>query len=263
MSIGYCAEVCMKWFGRETAGAPLKHDVVYAGAQFGVQCFCMPALFPATGVEVATSTNAQGNCDVPCKADPSQICGGGWHNTVIKIDCSTAWGWPFVLSFALCAGLYVGGGVAMNRGRSGGADHWTQLVPNHPFWVTLHSLVRDGVSFSHQRVQGRRGSSARTVRLIEPSAEGGGSGRGSSSKSKSGSKKSSKKGKSSDPAGASRSSIGGGNDDSVAEAAPASPDSPREWTPTRTGHLAVGAREVRRTPVRYAVYPWIATAIQG
>ena len=71
------------------------------------------------------------------------------------------------------------------------------------------------------------------------------------------------KGKSSDPAGASRSSIGGGNDDSVAEAAPASPDSPREWTPTRTGHLAVGAREVRRTPVRYAVYPWIATAIQG
>ena len=258
MSIEYCTTICMHWFGREAPGAPLKHDVVYAGAQFGLQCFCMPAQFPATGVDVAQSTNTKGNCDVPCKADPSKTCGGGWHNTVIKIDCSTAWGWSFVLGFALLAGLYTGGGVAINRGRVGTAgvgQHWTQLLPNRRVWVELRSLVQDGVSFTRARLQGGVSvgggkGGASTLRLIERPIDGG-SGKGGGGNSKSGSSKKTKKTKTNKGASASTrrssgSSNDGGQDDNVVVA---SAPPIREWAPTRTGHLAAGAREVRCSPL--------------
>ena len=55
-----------------------------AGAQYGVQCWCMPGMFPAAGVDVKEAENAAGSCDVKCKGKPSEVCGGGWHNTVIR-----------------------------------------------------------------------------------------------------------------------------------------------------------------------------------
>jgi hypothetical protein len=31
----------------------------------------------------------------------------GWHNTVIKIDCSTAWGWKFIAFLLLSSAAYL------------------------------------------------------------------------------------------------------------------------------------------------------------
>ena len=158
MDLQYCAKVCMEWFGRSTPGGPMAHDVVYAGAQYGQQCWCMPTMFPATGVDVKEAENTASQCDVKCKADQQHICGGGagtqpvhtacccslqlelrslfaclnvcfccrigcllrhagWHNTVIKIDCSAAWGWSFVGALLLCSVAYVLLGVY-------GTQHW-------------------------------------------------------------------------------------------------------------------------------------------
>jgi hypothetical protein len=98
MDLEYCAKICFEWFGRTTPSQAPLHEVVYAGAQFGEQCWCMPNVFPATGVDVPKAQNdVAGQCDTKCKADGQTICGGAWHNTVIEIDCRpSAWGWPFV-----------------------------------------------------------------------------------------------------------------------------------------------------------------------
>lgn len=77
MTLEYCAKVCMEWFGRSTPGDPMVHDVVYAGAQYGEQCWCMPTMFPATGVDVKKAENTATQCDVKCKADQQHFCGGG------------------------------------------------------------------------------------------------------------------------------------------------------------------------------------------
>ena len=77
MTLEYCATLCMEWFGRPQPGEAMAHDVVYAGAQFGEQCWCMPSIFPATGVSTKQAQNVAGQCDVKCKGDESTICGGG------------------------------------------------------------------------------------------------------------------------------------------------------------------------------------------
>ena len=77
MTLEYCAKVCMEWFGRSVPGSPMLHDVIYAGAQFGEQCWCMPTMFPATGVDVKEAETTATQCDVKCKADQQHICGGG------------------------------------------------------------------------------------------------------------------------------------------------------------------------------------------
>ncbi len=43
----------------------------------------------------------------------------GWHNTVIEIDCSAAWGWPFVGVLLVCTAAYALSGV-----------YGTQCCPN-------------------------------------------------------------------------------------------------------------------------------------
>ena len=101
VDLAYCAKVCFQWFGRENPGVPMMNDVVCkytsnpallvisgslltrtlvtadAGAQYGVQCWCMPGMFPAAGVDVKEAENAAGSCDVKCKGKASEVCGGG------------------------------------------------------------------------------------------------------------------------------------------------------------------------------------------
>jgi hypothetical protein len=35
----------------------------------------------------------------------------GWHNTVIKVDCSATWGWPFIGVLLVCTAVYILSGV--------------------------------------------------------------------------------------------------------------------------------------------------------
>jgi hypothetical protein len=207
--------------------------------------------------------------------------GSAWKlGSSVKILCGgpapLGWGWPFLFVLGLCGGAYVGGGVALGRlrGRGRGGGEGLPALAAHPHWGTwlaLLSLCADGVAFARATRTGRgrlgaedRGRSEHREKLL-----GGGSGQhgtgargcgldGSSRKTKT--KKAKKQKKSSAGAGAGAGAgrrdhgAGGGagrrdhlhgNQSSlavdgggVAAAAPA-----REWAPTRTGHLAVGARE--------------------
>jgi hypothetical protein len=47
----------------------------YAGTQYGQQCFC--------GITYGKS-GPSGNCTMPCAGNSSQICGGGWANSVYR-----------------------------------------------------------------------------------------------------------------------------------------------------------------------------------
>jgi len=46
----------------------------YAGVQYGIQCFAGNAL----GYAIAPP----GSCNMPCQADPAEICGGVWANSI-------------------------------------------------------------------------------------------------------------------------------------------------------------------------------------
>jgi hypothetical protein len=46
----------------------------FAGVQYGVQCFA--------GNDVGYTVDVQSACNMPCSANPSETCGGTWHNSV-------------------------------------------------------------------------------------------------------------------------------------------------------------------------------------
>ena len=111
MDLEYCAKVCMQWFGRATPGGSVVHDVVYAGAQFGEQCWCMPTMFPATGVDVKEAENTALQCDSKCKADQQDICGGGARASLAALYPCCCW----LLLAALCSLLSAAAGNQLDR----------------------------------------------------------------------------------------------------------------------------------------------------
>lgn len=46
----------------------------FAGVQYGTQCFA--------GNVPAYTLVPDSNCNMPCAAAPTEICGGSWHNSV-------------------------------------------------------------------------------------------------------------------------------------------------------------------------------------
>ena len=114
----------------------------------------------------------------------------------------------------------------------------------------LQGLVHDGVRFA-TRGRGRREAAAtRLAHISEPTqsllsqlADGSGGGsKGKHSKGKSKGKSKSKS-RAKDTAGADLTDIGSGSGSVDATSAPTAPAPAPVWQPTRTGHLAIGARE--------------------
>jgi uncharacterized membrane protein YgcG len=189
-------------------------------------------------------------------------------NALVYCYAHVSWGTPLVLTCGFLALAYVGTGVVFGRRREGAKGPLLQQHPHWNLWRELGGLVADGVTFTSGRLLLRRasgrsragrggggggGGGGRSEPLLAAAGGGGGSGGGGGGggrKSKRGSRDigSSQKKKS-------KSKIKKGGrkekdkDKDVAAAlamladAPPAPQPAREWAPTRTGHLAVGARE--------------------
>ena len=155
MDLENCAKVCFSWFGRKEPGAPLLHDVVFAGAQFGSQCYCLPGTeYPPDGFEHAIKPAKDGpdGCNTPCKGKAGETCGGGWHNTVMRIECGSNWGWSVIITLMVCSALYLGGGVAYAH-KTQGVPIGPEALPHREFWSAVLGLVRDGATFSHAKLR--------------------------------------------------------------------------------------------------------------
>lgn len=50
------------------------NGMAYAGLQYGGQCFA--------GNTLGYSKDSDAACDMPCKADAHELCGGTWHNSI-------------------------------------------------------------------------------------------------------------------------------------------------------------------------------------
>jgi hypothetical protein len=77
--------------------ATLCAGYVYFGLQYGSQCFCDNAnamVETAVDADTATTINAQfagavapeTECDAPCTADETTMCGGTWRNSIYRIS---------------------------------------------------------------------------------------------------------------------------------------------------------------------------------
>jgi hypothetical protein len=165
------------------------------------------------------------------------------------------WGWGFLAVVAVILFGYWGGGLLAARWRGSGRHKWAH--PHTAQWLAVWGLVIDGWQFAKgkgryrklgaavtadARSMGRGGidSVFREVRTSDSSTNGG----KTKGKKKGGSKRAQA------PKGHTRKggSREGANDSETTECAPSSlglsqPESVREWQPTRSAHLAAGARE--------------------
>ena len=75
---------------------------LYAGVQFGSQCFC--------GNEYDKYGEAS-NCNMECRGDKKQLCGGVWANQVYQAGKRAMilvfWGFYTVQYYIFCAGIFV------------------------------------------------------------------------------------------------------------------------------------------------------------
>ena len=63
----------------------------------------------------------------------------------------SSFGWNFIIFFAVCSTVYVGGGIAYNhkvKGERLAYENARQLFPHVEHWQALAGLVGDGISFS-------------------------------------------------------------------------------------------------------------------
>ena len=165
--------------------------------------------------------------------------------------------WVFIGMFFAGLVAYVGGGLVMSRsrGRGGLSSH-----PHYRQWQALSGLCRDGLQFCASG--GRRRNGAPGGGGVSRRNTGGGGGSGlsdrfdvdkpggeeSSSEGRSSSKKGKKQKKhkkqKKSASGRERAAGGDAVEPPQAAAAVAAPaPAAREWAPTRTGNLSVGARE--------------------
>ena len=101
MSQTYCAELCTRWFVRDSAKAALERYVVLASIKNGDECWCTPRV---TGHEIPLARSDDehdrppypvcsecGDCEgcgVPCAGARDQVCGGREEQvTVVQIGC--------------------------------------------------------------------------------------------------------------------------------------------------------------------------------
>ena len=130
--------------------------------------------------------------------------------------------------------------VAVAVGGGGGIGIRSRGRPHFYAWAQFHGLVRDGVAFT--RRGGKSASEAApAISLRSPLRVPAATGHSGQTKKSSHHKKK----KSSHKSGTNRGESATGPAAAThADAAPwAPPAAQREWMPTRTGHLALGARE--------------------
>ena len=84
----------------------------------------------------------------------------GWHNTVIKIDCSSPWGWTFLGALVLCTSIYILLGVfgPWHRGKVAGLkpSEALRLHPHYRSWQQAAGLIADGIVFTQRALTGQR-----------------------------------------------------------------------------------------------------------
>jgi hypothetical protein len=73
MGDGFTAESCKQ--------VARTYGFRYAGTQYGGQCFIGPSI---AGTQVSNS-----ECSMPCSANPSEMCGNGWRNSLYDTQAST------------------------------------------------------------------------------------------------------------------------------------------------------------------------------
>jgi hypothetical protein len=231
MTLEYCASQCLTWQSKFT----------HSGVANGNECWCGAGL---SGITINTRVDGGlDGCDTKCPGDGGQMCGGVWFVSVSKCE-SSAWGGYFLAAFVVGIGLYVVVGLALGknkgRGARAGGQGWVLAAhPHYDVWKEVGALFTDGVNFAkgaprRRRVHHHENSSRREALLNvgdHPASEGSSNRRSKKKGSKSKDKKK--------QSGAKSSSMSKPQEDHP----PLAPAPMREWAPTRTGHLAIGARE--------------------
>lgn len=92
------------------------------------------------------------DCNTPCPANPSLMCGGSSRIEIYMLECSASWGGPFLLTVFICALLYLVGFTGFNI-KFRGATPSLQALPHKEFWTGTKALVVDGVRFSFAHAQ--------------------------------------------------------------------------------------------------------------
>ena len=91
-------------------------------------------------------------CDMPCGGNAAEKCGGSCSLTMFRVECSSNWGWFFLLFLSLGAAGYVGGFVGYNH-KALGKPLGTEALPHPEFWVAGYGLAVDGAVFVSERVK--------------------------------------------------------------------------------------------------------------
>ena len=143
MTPQYCSAICWAFMSESTG----YKGVAFAGAQAGTQCWC--------GLELPSPPPLAPGCMLPCPGDGTQMCGGLYLSTLVKVDCRSRWGWSFVALVLVVAAGYLGTGAAF-RHRQGAKG--TDLLPHRQFWTEARALVADGVGFARGGRGGRGGA---------------------------------------------------------------------------------------------------------
>ena len=152
-----CAADCLGWAKFIPGGG----DEIYAGMQAKSVCFCGTSAEGSAALETdSTNELPLSACNEPCPGDPSQLCGSGGRNLIIRVNCGSDWGLSFLLLCGVCGGLYVGGGVAY-RAKTQGQPAALASHPHWARWQELRSLVTDGADYARARARGGGGGGRR------------------------------------------------------------------------------------------------------
>lgn len=139
MTLETCIQACLAW----------SPSFVYAGVNFGTECYCDTAL------DTSQCRATAEDCSKPCPGDASQRCGGLWRVNVYQIrpDISLEvdeTSWVFIVLLCAAALAYVLGGVLSGRGgRERGLGEPVQLfllVLDHLYRMVLIDLSLAGRS---------------------------------------------------------------------------------------------------------------------
>jgi hypothetical protein len=89
------------------------HNLAYAGVQYGGQCF--------GGNTLGYSHVATSDCNMPCSANPGELCGGPWRNRVYSTGSggSTGGGYSYSTNFPLTENPISEGGKWLTGKRDG------------------------------------------------------------------------------------------------------------------------------------------------
>lgn len=193
----------------------------------------------------------ESECSKECTGSADEICGGFWFISVYSVQASSRLGWMFTGVLVIGGGLYVAAGTFLGQRRGKASLRGVKAHPHYKYWVQLAGLCVDGVRY----IQGAsaRHSSSSQRGGGDDSSHASSSGRPKKGKDRRKDRKKDKNGKGhggshKKPAkGEARDHVplleGQGQQQAEEAPAPSPAAAAREWQPTRSAHLATGARE--------------------